>query len=54
MDEFKVMTKQTEEEFAKMVVKFARENGMTISNVKEGTGIAVRYLENNALLGTEG
>lgn len=53
METKKIISKQTEDEFAALVVRFASDNGMTASNVKEGMLRVARYFEDNALLGVE-
>ncbi len=49
----KLMTEQTKEEFAAMMIDFAAKKHLTIQNVVEATGEVVTYMTKNAVMQEE-
>ena len=49
----RLITQQSEENLAKVMIEHVRKNNMTILNLKETTAKVVSYLEANAILKME-
>lgn len=52
-DTKRIMTVGDEEEFVALVIAFAKEKGMTITNVADAVQKAIVYMRDNAVLGKE-
>jgi hypothetical protein len=50
----RIISEQVEEDFVEVVIEHARNNNMTITNLKESMNKVVEFFENNAVLGMEG